>query len=365
MQFEPSRYIRLFEMSPVGMAVTNSNFTFLKINQAFCEMLGYSEEEAMHKTFKDFTHPDDLLHDLDSFTKLSQGKLPLYKTEKRYFHKDGHIMWGLLSLVGIRGDSGDYDYYLAVVKDITELKHVSEELAQRNEELRLLNLEKDKFFSILAHDLKSPLHNFLNLTKMLEQRFDEMSREQLMDYIHRMGENAESLYSLIENLLDWGRLRRDMIDFNPERILLSDCIESNLDFIHEAAKKKGVKIQNGIAKDTVVEIDFYLLLVILRNLLDNAIKFTPSGGSITLSSKQLDPHRVEVTIQDSGIGMSPQHIENLFRIDVKLGRPGTDGEPSSGLGLIVCKEFVERCGGELTVTSDVGVGTEVRFTIPC
>ena len=173
-----------------------------------------------------------------------------------------------------------------------------------------------------------------------------------------------NLFRLLENLLDWAKLQRGLTTLDPVNLSLSEAVESNLDMLAEPARKKEIRISTDVPEDMQVHADERMLNGILRNLLTNAVKFTPQGGEISVEARHLGRQWIETSVRDSGIGISPEMCERLFRIDVSTGRPGTEGEPSSGLGLILCKEYVERNGGKIRVESTPGKGSAFYFTLP-
>jgi PAS domain S-box-containing protein len=355
---------KIFDISPVGMVITREDFVITKANDALCNMLGYSDGEILQMTFKDFTHPEDLTFDLASYERLKKEEIPIYRTEKRYLRKDGQVIWGALSLIMLPETEGSRKYVLAVVQDITQRKKTESEILAMNEELRILNAEKDKLFSIIAHDLKSPFHSFINLAQRMEERFHDATPGENLEYIRKFGESSLNLFRLLENLLDWARLQRGMVAVRPVHVSMADAVANNLDLVKEPARKKEIGISFDIPENVLVYADERMVDGILRNLLTNAVKFTPRGGTVTVTAKQVMGTRVEVCVKDTGIGMSQKMAGELFRIDVGTGRPGTEGEPSSGLGLILCKEFAERNGGHIRVESEPGRGTAFTVTLP-
>jgi signal transduction histidine kinase len=248
--------------------------------------------------------------------------------------------------------------------DISIRKAAEQEVKIQNLELHKINAEKDKFFSIIAHDLKSPFHSFLGLTQILAEESMNLTTEEIRDMALCIRKSANNMYDLLETLLEWSLIQRGVTLYNPEPIRLrpriSDCLES----IQELADKKGTEIRVDIPEDLMVHADPKMLESILRNLISNALKFTPKGGTVKISGKQTDDNTVEISVQDNGIGISEIMIGKLFRLDQQVSRRGTEGEPSTGLGLIICNDFVEKQGGKIRVQSEEGMGTVFTFTLP-
>ena len=245
-----------------------------------------------------------------------------------------------------------------------ERKLSESEIILKNQLLQTLNSEKDKFFSILAHDLRGPLSAFVAATQIITEEVQSMTIEEIKDITLSMTKSATGIYSLLENLLEWSRLQRGVMDFIPEKINLKRRINECINVLSESAKKKEIKIETLIDEHLEISADKHMFDTIVRNLLSNALKFTKTGGIVNIAAVPDVDNAVEIKISDSGIGMAAELKEKLFKIDEKTSRPGTDGEPSTGLGLLLCKEFIEKHGGTIWVESEVGKGSTFIFSIP-
>lgn len=245
-----------------------------------------------------------------------------------------------------------------------ERKQAEEEIKQKNELLLGINAEKDKFFSILAHDLRGPLSAFVAATQILTEEIQTMDIEDIREITVSMKTSATNIYNLLENLLEWSRIKRGTINFNPEKFLLFAKIDDCVKMILEQAKKKNITIGFSIPDNMEVYADSHMFDTVVRNLVSNAIKFTPNGGNIIISAFELHDNNIEIKIHDNGIGMKQDLISKLFIVNEKTSRSGTDGEPSTGLGLTLCKEFIEKHGGTINVESEEGSGSTFSFTIP-
>jgi len=254
--------------------------------------------------------------------------------------------------------------FATVFQDITSQKEASEKLKQNNEELQKINSEKDKFFSILAHDLKSPFSGFLGLTQLIEEKLSTLSKDQIQEMVISMRESATNLFRLLENLLKWAQMQKGTISFMPEKAFLYPIINEIVALEAEHAKNKQLKMQYNIPETLFVHADQNMIHTVIRNLISNAIKFTPAGGSIIISAEPTTNDMVAICIADSGIGMNTEMVSNLFRLDADTSRKGTENEPSTGLGLILCKEFIEKQRGTLKVESQVSKGSKFCFTLP-
>ena len=242
-------------------------------------------------------------------------------------------------------------------------KRAENEIKSKNEQLQKTNSEKDKFFSIIAHDLRSPFNGFLGLTQIMEEDLPTLTMPEIQEIAVSLRSSANNLFRLLENLLEWAKMQQGLILFDPKVLQLLPCVDECVTVMLELAKNKGIEITYYISNDLKVFTDSNILQAVIRNLVSNAVKFTSSGGKVCLSAKDTGDKSVEISIRDTGIGMSPKMIENLFKLDVQTSREGTDGEPSSGLGLLLCKEFVEKHAGKIWVESEEGVGSTFYFTL--
>jgi len=243
------------------------------------------------------------------------------------------------------------------------LKQLNNTLDARNRELQESNQSRDKFFSIISHDLRSPFNAFLNLTNIMNQEFKNMSREEIFDFNEVMKNSAIKLYKLLENLLEWSKMQRGIIQFNPEIIKLRAATEETLNLMTDIASKKSIELKSEIEDDIEVEADNNMLNTILRNLISNAIKFTHEKGQILVGAKVSSSSQVIISVKDTGIGMSHNIMDKLFQLHGNATRQGTAGEPGSGMGLMLCHEFVEKNGGKIWVESETGKGTTFLFTL--
>jgi len=247
--------------------------------------------------------------------------------------------------------------------EITELKDVQDELKKSRNELKDLNAAKDKFFSIVAHDLKSPFHGLLGYSSILEESFDELNLEEIKRFISHITSSTKNLYNLTTQLLTWSRLQTGRMEFNPKKTDLHDIIINAIGLLNSNANVKDIKINNEVGINTYVTADEMMLNIIIENLLSNAIKFTGIGGIITLLIDKEYPE-VTICIRDNGIGMNESILNKLFRIDINHSSKGTSGEEGTGLGLILSKEMTEKMNGKIIIKSTLDSGTSVYLTIP-
>ena len=252
---------------------------------------------------------------------------------------------------------------LLIRRGFVDRRLAEQQIRMKNEELLKINSEKDKFFSIIAHDLRSPFNGFLGLTQLMVDDLSSLTQDEIQEIASALRKSATNLFNLLENLLEWTLLEQGLIPFRGEEFQLISIVNESIKILNEAARKKEIKIACAISGDIVVFADRNMLQTIIRNLVSNALKFTAIGGKILISTKPIEGNKVEISVQDSGVGMKKEILDNLFKPDVNTSRPGTNGEPSTGLGLMLCKEFVEKHGGKIRVESEENRGSAFYFTI--
>jgi len=237
------------------------------------------------------------------------------------------------------------------------------ELKEKNAQLQELNASKDKFFSIISHDLRNPFNTLLGFAQLLAENVEQYSQDEIKLKVERLRTSAERLHALLENLLTWSRIQRGVMEHYPESIALSEIAEDNFDLFAPNAEQKQITFRNEIPENTPAYADYSMVNTVMRNLISNALKFTQNGGNIEVSAHPRETY-IEISVSDTGIGIHQEDIPKLFRIDVQHTNVGTAGEKGTGLGLILCQELVERNSGRIWVESEVRKGTTFRFTLP-
>ena len=378
------------EQTSSSIVITDTDGTIQYVNKTFSDLTGFSADEAIGKKpsiLNSGKHSKEFFADL--WNNINSGKD--WKGEFLNKKKNGELYWEKASISPIFNSDNQITQFLAVKEDITEQKIMEEsreklilelqeskqtieenlmqknqlilELTQIKEELEHANSEKDKFFSIIAHDLKSPFSGFLNLTKMMADDVMDFTMRDLVGFTRSLQESADGLYKLLENLLEWSRMKRGVTSFEPELNNLRMLVQSNLYIIQQTAANKGITLVNEVPDDIAVFADVPMINTVFRNFISNAVKFTPKNGKITISAEKRD-REVFISVQDTGIGMSEEILGKLFKVDQKVSRPGTEGESSTGLGLLLCKEFIEKHNGRIWVESEVNKGSKFNFVLP-
>jgi signal transduction histidine kinase/ligand-binding sensor domain-containing protein len=243
------------------------------------------------------------------------------------------------------------------------IEEQSQKLAEANDELRKLNSSKDKFFSIIAHDLRGPFQNILGFSEMLSDNYADMDDLQKKEIAENINISSKKVFHLLENLLKWAASQTNNISFTPEILNIKDIIDESVHILNDMASNKKIEIIFNKPEVENVFADSEMVKTVIRNLIGNALKFTLSGGTVEIGVTG-KKHFAQISVKDNGIGMDKKYLQNLFSIENMESRPGTDNERGSGLGLILCKEFVEKNGGKLTVESSKGTGSKFSFTLP-
>ena len=250
-----------------------------------------------------------------------------------------------------------------LVNQNIEIEKNHKMLEEMNNDLNLLNATKDKFFSIIAHDLRNPIGGLNSITQLMSSEFKDMNDDEKLEFIELMNESTTHVSSLLENLLTWSRSQRNTIDFNPVPANLKQVVEPTIQGVKLSAANKNIDLSYDLDDKYEVFADANMLTTIVRNILNNAVKFTPMNGSIKVEATE-NGNNIDISIKDSGVGIPEDKIDILFDIGTNVTTPGTENEKGTGLGLIICKEFAEKNGGDIEVKSEKGNGSEFIISIP-
>jgi len=312
----------------------------------------------------DIVHPDEMgLMDRYLREEVSLARKPFNReyrivrksdSETRWVHGLGETTFdaegSILSLIG-------------TIQDITERKQIDEDLIRLNQQLKELNATKDKFFSIIAHDLKSPFNSIIGFSELLTEQIQATDYIGIEQYAVIINKSAQRAMDLLINLLEWSLLQTEKMVFNPEYVEIVSMINEAIELLDDAAQQKSITISRELPHNLPAFADKAMVSTIMRNLISNAIKFTPTGGTIRVDAIS-DKKQVEISISDNGVGMNEETHVKLFKMEENISTKGTSNEKGSGLGLILCKEFVEKHGGKIWVTSKPGKGSSFHFTLP-
>ncbi len=249
-------------------------------------------------------------------------------------------------------------------KELIDLNsNLEKKIEQRTRELAEINTTKDKFFSIIAHDLKNPFNTLLGFSDLILENFDSFSKDKILEYIRIIFDTSRSSYMLLENLLEWSRTQTGKIIMEKEVFDIYKLASENINLHNNSAIKKGIVLENNVKEETFVYADKNMINTVIRNLVSNAVKYTKSEGRIILSCQE-NGSMLRVSVKDTGLGMSKDMMDRIFRIDVNISTKGTNNEKGTGLGLILCKEFIKKNDGDIMVESKEGEGSVFSFTLP-
>jgi len=255
--------------------------------------------------------------------------------------------------------------FIMLLKEIDEKTIILKNKKIQEDKLKFeeLNRTKDKLFSIIAHDLRSPFNSILGFSELIIENLENLKVADIEKNIGIINLSAKNTLILLDNLLNWAKSQTGQIKFNPKKIIIASIIRKTIETSNSAAKIKNISLNSSQLKEIIVSADENMLLIVLRNLMSNAIKFTKVGGQINVTVTS-EHNLVEITISDNGVGVKEEIRKNLFKTTTNITSRGTENENGSGLGLILCKEFVEKQGGHIWVESAEGKGSDFKFTLP-
>ncbi|HPR84880.1 MAG TPA: PAS domain-containing sensor histidine kinase, partial [Prolixibacteraceae bacterium] len=343
-----------------AMLDVRGNITFA--NKYLLRLTGWKRKEIIGRNWFDVFISAEAPVRKDLFNGVDGGEVPL-RYENEILTRAGEhrlIHW---SNTILRDSKGKIEGIAGVGVDITDSKKAETALLESKASLVELNATKDKFFSIIAHDLKSPFNSILGLSSLLEDQVKEKNYEGLEEYASLIRTSSQLAYDLLKNLLEWSRSQTGKMEFSPEYIELVSIIGETIKLLGNNLSQKSIDIKTELPRNVVVFADKAMIGAVLRNLISNAIKFTRDYGQILISAVQ-NPEETMIVVTDNGVGINAREIDKLFRIDENHSTLGTHNEKGTGLGLVLCKEFIEKHGGKIWVESEFGLGSKFYFTIP-
>lgn len=337
---------------------------FLYTSPSCLQLTGYESSNFINDPMFELkiVHPEDL-DKLKNHTKNVHLEKVISGLDYRIILPNGDIKWISQKCQPVFGSNNEYLGIRGSNRDITGKKLAEIEIEESNKKLKELNSSKDKFFSIIAHDLINPFNTLLGFSDLLIENLNTYSQNKIESQVHIINEAAKSCFNLLDNLLTWSRTQTGSIEINPSNIDLEIITLDLINQFHPLTLKKNINLISIISPKTMVYADENMVKTIIRNLISNAIKFTKVGGVVVLNTSEKNGI-IEYSVEDNGVGIDPGVIDNLFQIDRNVSTTGTDKERGSGLGLILCKDFVEKNGGKIWVISELNVGSEFKFTLP-
>ena len=361
------KYRLLAENSSDVIWTLDNEFRFTYISPSIYSLRGYTPEEAMRESIGDTMPPHSLKivqdaiakgHELDEDSRF----LPV-QVEIEQYHKNGGLVWVGISVQIMLNEKGEQIGLIGISRDITQRKQAEEALRKNEYLLRELNAQKDKFFTIISHDLKSPFNAIYALSQHLVDQMQEKDYEGVEQYASFIEESSKRAMNLLTNLFEWSQAQSGRMAFEPEPFELVEFIEENSRLYEDIAREKSVKVIGRLPNRLLVHADKHMVSTIIRNLITNAIKFSHPGSEVIIAAER-GHKEVTVLIKDNGVGIPNERLKKLFRIDETESTKGTANEKGTGLGLIICKEFVDKHGGRIWVESQLGKGTTFYFTLP-
>ncbi|MBZ0199679.1 MAG: PAS domain-containing sensor histidine kinase, partial [Ignavibacteriaceae bacterium] len=356
-------------------------------------MFGYTADEIIHKKFTTLLMPPRYAGLFeDKFKKIKQnltGESVKELFELYAVKNDEEVFPVEIAFTTILQNSKFYS--IGLVRDITlsksteedlnkhieeiqmsrdvieqhavEMIELTNKLSESEEKLQQLNADKDKFFSIISHDLRSPFTGLIGFSEILSSEAETMSREEIKKYSTMVSTSVKSVFNLLENLLHWSRLQSGKIDFKPTRLPLQKIAQQILNLYSNNAKFKEIALVNTLSNSLTALADAQMIDTVMRNLVSNALKFTPEGGRITISARRFDD-KIEISITDTGIGIPEEEMQKLFQLGVDVKQSVNSAEKGTGLGLLLCKDFIEKNNGLIRAESKPGEGTSFIFSLP-
>jgi PAS domain S-box-containing protein len=357
-----NKYVNLFDFSPIPYFTLDSEGIIKEVNLSASKMLGITRNKLIGKRFNYFTPADEndifnsFISDIFRFPLKHSCELTIVNKVKQHFHV-------LLEGLELEDTLEPERKCQVALIDMTEYKRIENSLKESNEELKELNATKDKFFSIIAHDLRSPFQALLGYSEVLASEIETLKTEEIISFSRNLNDSLITLYGLLNNLLQWSMLQRDMLEVKPINFNLYEKADKIIDISNHFATKKNISILNHVDTRHQVFADVDMFSSIIQNLLTNAIKFTKTDGQIIVSATAQN-NFIEIVVQDNGIGIEEGKSDQLFNFNSIYTTNGTLGERGTGLGLPICKDFVEKNGGKIWVESELGKGSKFSFTLP-
>lgn len=350
------------EHSSATILITDTKAHIEYVNPKFTERTGYTLEEVYGQNPRilqsGHTPPEFYKKMWETLVKGNEWKGEILNKTK-----NGELFWEMASISSIKNGDNKITHFVAVKEDITANKIHQKSIKIKNKELERINAEKDKFFSIIAHDLRGPLSAMLGLSEIMSELIHTMTKEEIKELAENLKKSTSNIFDLLSNLLEWSTMQRGLIDYNPTLTTAKTLICGCCDSLKSMAENKKICLKINMLTQKSIYADINMLRTIMRNLVTNAIKFSNPNSKIDIDIRSSDNSTL-FSVSDNGIGIPKLLKEKLFKIDEKVNRNGTNNEPSTGLGLLLCKDMVEKHGGKIWVESEENNGATFYFTIP-
>lgn len=351
------------KQSPTSIIITDTQGIIEYTNPKFTEITGYTYDEVIGKNPNILKTGHTVSEDYKKLWEtITNGNT--WRGEFLNKRKNGDHYWELASISPIIDENETIIKYIAVKEDITERKKTEDALIHSEKELMQANATKNMFFSIIAHDLKGPVGNFIQLLDLLKENFNEISDEEKLDYINMLLGLSGKTNKLLDDLLLWARIQMNTLEFDINKVNLKALVNFSMSFVEEKAIEKNIKIISDI-DNISVKINESSVNTVIRNLLSNSIKFSHKNSKVYIKSEISEStNSIEISVKDNGVGIPKESIDNLFKIETTFSTYGTNKEKGTGLGLIICKELIEKNNGIIRVESEEKVGSTFYITLP-
>jgi len=361
-----------FEQTSVPMMLFGArDNNIIIMNTASREFLGVNDEKnylgvsyfTIEKSWQEFDSDGNLLDINNKPISLAFRGIQTKNKEIYFLRNDGIKKWALVTSGPIYNKKGELIATFLVFPEITRLKEIEEQLRKNAEELKSLNNSKDRFFSILAHDLRSPFQALLGISEILSNDIESLTQSEVMKFSGELYKAIRNQYEFLTHILEWARIQTNKIEFNPSRVNFYETIMKTFSLLKLSAEGKQINLLVELDKELYVKADENMLISILQNLINNAIKFSKSGGTIHVTGNRVN-NCFEITVSDNGVGIDEDSLSRLFNFETMFTSKGTAGEKGSGLGLLICKEMIEKHNGKIWVQSKLEEGTKFTFSLP-
>ena len=355
------KYRGLFENMSDIVTMLDKDKNIIDINPAATDVFGYSKEELLNMSIGQLVFQGDKTVSDEYFQKLEDtGSYSMY--EGRVITKTGKIKWLQVNSNEFTKDGvviGSQD----ICRDITQRKEIEIKLEQAFKELKKLNTDKDRLLSILAHDLKNPFNSILGFLNLLSNNLREYDMNQIEEYLNIINDASQNTYNLLGNILTWVKANSGKIPFEPQKLDFNSLCQDIIESTELIAKKKNIKVSFLPMEQIIIFADKNMLETILRNLISNSIKFTEENGQVDILAEK-NKTTYTISVSDNGIGMSKDAIKKVFDISKTYTTKGTAQEDGTGFGLLLCQDFAKINGGEIQIESELGKGSDMKFTLP-
>lgn len=346
----------LFNQAIMGIAYLDKEGHVIDANKAFLDLVQYSLEELQQIPFSHIIYPADLKEDQTLRKAIQEGSRKDYSLVQRYIRKDGELIWVSAHTSCIREDRALSAEMVVFAHDISSQKRHEQELLEANS-------IKNKFFAIIGHDLRNPIESIKIMTGFIEHELENNNIDSIKEIVALLSDQAEHTQKLLSNLLKWSQAQTKQITFNPKQLNIHKIVSDQLKEAATIAANKKIMLKHDIDKDIWIDVDHEMLKIILRNLVTNAIKFSYAESTVWIKVQERFKD-VLITVEDHGKGIHPIIFEKLFHLEPKTSTNGTQNERGTGLGLLLCKEFVEYHGGKIWAETSLNKGSKFLFTLP-